>query len=91
MRIGVPAFAAAQHGADQKGRAAMLEIPIALKVEHEMRALEELGRAAAAERHPEVSRFVEKLKAHAQTEEQVLYPAAILVGEWLKMKFPEVR
>jgi hypothetical protein len=24
-------------------------------------------------------------------EEQVLYPAAILVGEWLKLKFPEGR
>ena len=53
-----------------------------------VQALDELGRAAAAERHPEVSRFVEELKAHAQTEEQVLYPAAILVGEWLKLKFP---
>jgi hypothetical protein len=49
-------------------------------------ALDELGRAAAAERHPDVSRFVEELKAHAQTEEQVLYPAAILVGEFLKVK-----
>jgi glutamate synthase domain-containing protein 2 len=39
-------------------------------------ALDELGRAAAAEQHPEVSRFVEELTAHAQTEEQVLYPAA---------------
>lgn len=51
-------------------------------------ALDELGRAAAAEQHPEVSRFVEELTAHAQTEEQVLYPAAILVGEFLKLKSP---
>ena len=27
--------------------------------------------------------FAEKLTMHAQTEEQVLYPAAILVGEYL--------
>ena len=53
-----------------------------------VQALEELGRAARAERHPEVSRFVEDLKTHAQTEEQVLYPAAILVGEYLKLRFP---
>lgn len=61
--------------------------------EHEaiVRALDELGRAAASERHPEVNRFVEELKAHAQSEEQVTYPAAILVGEWLKLKFPEGR
>lgn len=170
--VGVPAFAAGQHGADQKGHAAMLEIPTAVKAEHEklhadlsaatklagktgeaarhvasvlhehfvseeefalpplallgpiaeghataemrsiialtdrlktemprmlaehkaiVQALDELGRAAAAERHPEVSRFVGELKAHAQTEEQVLYPAAIVVGEWMKLKFPADR
>ena len=31
--------------------------------------------------------FAEKLTLHAQTEEEVLYPAAILVGEYLKMQF----
>lgn len=51
-------------------------------------ALDDLGRAATAEHHPEVVRFVEKLKLHAENEEQVLYPAAILVGEYLKLKFP---
>ena len=50
-------------------------------------ALKELGRAATAERHPEVSRFVDELTAHAQNEEQVLYPAAIVVGEYVKLKF----
>jgi iron-sulfur cluster repair protein YtfE (RIC family) len=53
-----------------------------------VQALHELGLAARAERHPEVSQFVEELTMHAQTEEQVLYPAAILVGEYLKLKFP---
>jgi hypothetical protein len=56
-----------------------------------VQALDELGRAAARERHPEVSQFVAELKAHAQNEEQVLYPAAILVGEYLKLKFPTGR
>ena len=50
-----------------------------------VQALKELGHAAAAERHPDVSRFVEELTAHAQTEEQVLYPAAGLGGEIRKM------
>lgn len=54
-------------------------------------ALHELGRAAEAERQPDASRFVEELTAHAQTEEQVLYPAAILVGEYLKLTFPGKR
>lgn len=51
-----------------------------------VQALEELGQAAKAERHPDVSVFVEELTTHAQTEEQVLYPAAVLVGEYLKLK-----
>ena len=49
-------------------------------------ALADLEAAATAERHPEVRRFVEKLTLHAQQEEQVLYPAAVLVGEYLKLK-----
>jgi hypothetical protein len=56
-----------------------------------VRALDELRRAATTERQPEVIRFVDELKAHAETEEQVLYPAAVLVGEWLKLKFPTER
>ena len=56
-----------------------------------VQALDALGQAAEAERHPDVTRFVEELTTHAQTEEQVLYPAAILVGEYLKLKFPAAR
>jgi len=51
-------------------------------------ALEDLGAAATAEHHPAVSLFVKELTAHAQTEEQLLYPAAIVAGEYLKLKFP---
>ncbi|HEX2396120.1 MAG TPA: hemerythrin domain-containing protein [Bacteroidales bacterium] len=49
-------------------------------------ALEVLVRHANAEHHPEVAEFAEKLMLHAQTEEEVSYPAAILVGEYLKLK-----
>lgn len=49
-------------------------------------ALERLSRAAEDEDKPEIARFVEKLILHAQTEEQVLYPAAILVGRYVKLK-----
>jgi hemerythrin superfamily protein len=56
-----------------------------------VQTLDDLGRAAKAEGHSEVSQFVEELTTHAQTEEQVLYPAAIVVGEYLKLKFPAVR
>jgi hypothetical protein len=34
--------------------------------------------------------FSEKLLLHLKTEEQVLYPAAILVGEYLKLKLLEL-
>ena len=44
-------------------------------------ALEKLRAAARAAGQPEHERFAEALVLHAQTEEQVLYPAAILAGE----------
>jgi hemerythrin superfamily protein len=57
--------------------------------EHKMvvAALKNLIAAAEAEKKPEHARFAEKLMLHAQTEEEVLYPAAILVGEYLKLRF----
>ncbi len=48
--------------------------------------LHKLAEAAKSESKPEFVHFAEKLKLHAQTEEEVLYPAAILIGEYLKMK-----
>jgi hypothetical protein len=50
-------------------------------------ALEKLIMAAEAEKKPEHARFAKKLMLHAQTEEEVLYPAAVLIGEYLKLKF----
>lgn len=44
-------------------------------------ALRTLAAAARRDRKPEWARFAEKLVLHAKTEEEVLYPAAILVGE----------
>jgi hypothetical protein len=38
------------------------------------------------ENKPRVQHFAERLKQHAKTEEEVLYPAAILVGEYLKLR-----
>ncbi len=49
-------------------------------------ALERLERAARSAGRPEVVSFAAKLRLHAQTEEQLTYPAAILVGEYLKLK-----
>ncbi len=49
-------------------------------------ALKRLIAAAQEEKLPDFVRFAEKLMLHAQTEEEVLYPAAIMVGEYLKLK-----
>jgi len=52
-------------------------------------ALAKLVDAAKAENKPAIAQFAEKLMLHAQTEEQVLYPAAILVGEVVRSKLGE--
>lgn len=49
-------------------------------------ALKNLSRQANKEGKPQYVRFAEKLMLHAQTEEEVLYPTAILIGEYLKLK-----
>jgi hypothetical protein len=68
------------------------ELPEMLE-EHKavMDALKQLSAAALAERKPEHARFAEKLRLHAQTEEEVLYPAAILAGEYLKLKLGAIQ
>lgn len=48
--------------------------------------LELLRKAAKEENQEEVIKFADNLKLHAQTEEEILYPAAILIGEYLKIK-----
>jgi hypothetical protein len=49
-------------------------------------SLQKLTEVAIKENKLEYVSFAEKLALHAQTEEEVLYPAAILVGEYLKLK-----
>lgn len=48
-------------------------------------ALGDLEAAANAENKPQYARFAEKLIQHARTEEQVLYPAAILIGRYVRL------
>lgn len=52
-------------------------------------ALEKLRAAARAANRGEYERFADALVLHAQTEEQVLYPAAILVGEHVERSLRE--
>ena len=53
-------------------------------------ALQNLLRAATKEQHGGYARFAQKLILHAQMEEEVLYPASILVGEYLKWKLGKI-
>lgn len=59
--------------------------------EHEeiVAALEELVTAAKKERKLKYVRFADRLTLHAQTEEEVYYPAAILIGEYLRLKLAD--
>jgi hypothetical protein len=52
-------------------------------------ALKALTEAANLEGKEEVTHFAKKLMLHAQTEEEVLYPASILIGEYLKLKLSQ--
>jgi hypothetical protein len=64
------------------------ELPLMLG-QHKVivRALRKMLQAAMAEHHAVYARLAQKLIRHAQTEEEVLYPASILVGEYIKLHF----
>jgi len=49
-------------------------------------AVDALAAAATEDGKLDYAGFAEKLLRHIKTEEQVLYPAAILIGEYLKLK-----
>ncbi len=51
-----------------------------------VRALRKLQQSAMAEHHAVHARLAQKLIRHAQTEEEFLYPASILVGEYIKLR-----
>jgi hemerythrin-like domain-containing protein len=49
-------------------------------------ALNNLIEIAKVDNKTDLVAFAEKLKLHAKAEEQVLYPTAILIGKYLKLK-----
>lgn len=65
------------------------ELPQMLR-EHEAirQAAGEFGAASAKAEREEYVRFAEHLAAHARQEEEILYPAAILVGRYIKLAAP---
>jgi hypothetical protein len=68
------------------------ELPLMIE-EHRaiMGAVRELAMAAETENDETYIRFAAELIVHAQLEEEVLYPAAILVGEYVQSHLKPVR
>jgi hypothetical protein len=52
-------------------------------------ALSDLAAAAEQESKPHQAAFARKLMHHAETEEQVLYPAALLIAKHLELSLAE--
>ena len=88
----LPDLAKGQTTSDMKGAIAMTDKLKAdwqqMLAEHQriVGSLERLRQAGVEEQNADAVRFTESLKLHAKTEEEVLYPTAILVGEYLKLK-----
>jgi Hemerythrin HHE cation binding domain len=51
-------------------------------------ALDQLARTAWAEGRPEFAFLATRILRHARMEEEVLYPAALLVGDYLRLRLP---
>jgi hypothetical protein len=80
----MPAQSEAMIGLTEKLKSQLIH----LSVEHQMikAYMGELKQAAVRDNHPEITEFEKELHKHATSEEEVLFPAAILVGEYLKLK-----
>ena len=63
------------------------DLPI-MEEEHKqiVNALRDLIEVAIKNNNTQVEKFAEKLILHANNEEEILYPASILIGEYLKLK-----
>jgi hemerythrin HHE cation binding domain-containing protein len=63
------------------------ELPLMIEEHRAIKgALAQLEAVAAEEGKTEIVDFAQRLALHARTEEEILYPAAILVGEILKQR-----
>jgi hypothetical protein len=49
-------------------------------------AVQRLARVAREDRHLEAERLAEEIRRHALSEEEVTYPAAVLVGELVRAR-----
>jgi len=91
-------LAALARGGWNAGMAEVLELTDQLEVElpqmlaaHQaiVAALNELREAAARTGRSEIVAFAEALVEHARTEEEVMYPAAVLVGQVVRQRLAQ--
>ena len=99
--FGLPALGLLQHLVAGKVSPVMRGVTVMtdrLKIEYQQMladheaiaaAIGKLAEAAQAEGKLEYVGICEQLTRHLQTEEQVYYPAAILIGEYLKLKLDQ--
>jgi hypothetical protein len=63
------------------------ELPRMLEEHKKIRAaVEKLARVADAEKAPAQKHLAEELGLHAQSEEELFYPAAVLVGDLIRAR-----
>ncbi|MDM7913694.1 MAG: hypothetical protein ACE15D_04670 [Candidatus Eisenbacteria bacterium] len=71
----------------EAGSVLRAELPKMLEEHGQIKAAAEaLREAGEKEGKPEAVKFAEELILHAQNEEQVLYPAAILVADYVRLR-----
>ena len=93
----LPALVSGKVSSDMKAAADMSDKLNAdlshMLLEHKeiLGALANITRAGEDEGKKEFAHFARKLILHAQTEEEVLYPASILVGEYLKLRLADLK
>lgn len=60
----------------------------AILAEHQMieHFLGKMMAAARSENHPELSGYEEELEKHAELEEDILFPAVLLIGDYLELR-----
>ena len=91
----LPALAEGRVSAEMAGVFAMTdalkaELPRMLE-EHERikAALADLRAVAERSERPDLARFADALILHARTEEEVLYPAALVLADYLRLKLAQ--
>ncbi len=87
LAAGDPIAEDAAAAAESMARSLRAELPRMMDEHRHIRsAVGKLGAAARAAKDAKQEQFAEKLAMHARSEEEVLYPAAILVGDLVRAK-----